>query len=169
MRDMHAQTIASIVYRSLALAEARAPAKMRGAYIAVGAGFDALQAVGKVLATAKQHVLVVDPYMDGEVLFDSALTAAEGVTIRRRRPKRAAEIVILFADGTNKRQIAARLSISRASVRRMLSPVRVPVAVPVVVRYEYGSQNGSYAPALSAGIGQEFLHIAGEFLPGWLA
>jgi len=34
--------------------------------------------------------------------------------------KHAAEIAALFASGTSKRQIAARLNISRASVRRML-------------------------------------------------
>jgi DNA invertase Pin-like site-specific DNA recombinase len=41
--------------------------------------------------------------------------------------KHAAEIATLFAGGTSKRQIAARLSISRASVRRMLTP-RHPIA-----------------------------------------
>ena len=35
--------------------------------------------------------------------------------------KHAREIETLFADGVSKRQIAARLSISRASVRRMLA------------------------------------------------
>ena len=35
--------------------------------------------------------------------------------------KHAGEIETLFADGVSKRQIAARLSISRASVRRMLA------------------------------------------------
>jgi len=36
----------------------------------------------------------------------------------------AAEISALFKDGVSKRQIAARLSISRASVRRMLPAPR---------------------------------------------
>jgi DNA invertase Pin-like site-specific DNA recombinase len=42
--------------------------------------------------------------------------------------KYAAEIVTVFPDGTSKLQIAARLNIIRASVRRMLSSVRVQVA-----------------------------------------
>jgi putative DNA-invertase from lambdoid prophage Rac len=45
-------------------------------------------------------------------------------TVRRH----AAEIVSLFKRGISKRQIAARLSISRASVRRMLPPIRKPLA-----------------------------------------
>lgn len=42
--------------------------------------------------------------------------------------KHAAQIASRFADGTSKRQIAVRPNISRASVRRVLSPVKAPVA-----------------------------------------
>jgi hypothetical protein len=82
LRDLNAQTIAAIVFRALAYAESRAPTTARGAYVAVGAGFDALQAVGKVLATAKNEVLIIDAYMDGKVLTDFASTTHEGIQIR---------------------------------------------------------------------------------------
>lgn len=82
LREQNAHQIAAVVYRTLARAEADAPASARGAFIAVGAGFDALQAIGKVLSTAKQDVLIVDPYMDAKVLTDFASSGPEGVRIR---------------------------------------------------------------------------------------
>jgi len=82
LREQNAHQIMAVLHRSLAAAEANAPASARGAFIAVGASFDALQAIGKVLSTAKQDALIVDPYMDANVLTDFACTAPEGVGIR---------------------------------------------------------------------------------------
>lgn len=82
IRDTNAQQIAAVVYRALAVAEANAPATTRGAFVGVGAAFDALQVIGKVLTEAKRDVLIVDAYMDSKVLTDFAPMAAEGVVIR---------------------------------------------------------------------------------------
>ncbi len=82
IRDSQAQTIMAVVFRALATAESQAPAKVRGSYVAVGAGFDALQAVGKVLGTATKDILIVDPYMGANVLSDFAVTAQTAVAIR---------------------------------------------------------------------------------------
>src|SRR5438132_807897 len=60
-RDQSAQEIEAITYRALAKAEANAPAIARGAFIPAGAGFSALQSVGKVLQEAATDVLIVDP------------------------------------------------------------------------------------------------------------
>lgn len=82
LRDQNAQAIASIVYRALAMAEAKAPIAARGGFVGAGAALDALQVVGKLLAEAKKDALIVDPYMDSKVLTDFAPMAASGVSIR---------------------------------------------------------------------------------------
>ncbi|MEB2352831.1 MAG: hypothetical protein OZ924_15640 [Burkholderiaceae bacterium] len=82
LRGGYAHQIAAIVHRALARVEALVPAAMLGVFIPVGAQFDALQAVGKVLREAKSDVLIVDPYMDARVLTDFAPMVPEGVGIR---------------------------------------------------------------------------------------
>jgi hypothetical protein len=82
LRDSHAQSIAAIVHRALAVAEMNAPAGAKGAFIAAGSSFDAFSAVGKVLARAQGDILIVDPYADGKALTDFAVQASEGVAIR---------------------------------------------------------------------------------------
>lgn len=78
----NAQAIVAIIHRTLALAELRAPASATGAFIAVGSTLSAMTAVGKVLETAQDDVLLVDPYSDHKVLTDFALLAPEDVTVR---------------------------------------------------------------------------------------
>ena len=82
LRENHAHQIVSILNRALARAEMRAPASAQGAFIAVGAGFDALQVIGKVLKAAAKEVLVVDAYMDAKVVTDFLPLVPEGVSIR---------------------------------------------------------------------------------------
>jgi hypothetical protein len=82
IRAINAQSIATIVYTALAKAELNAPAAAQGAFIAAGHTFDAFAAVGKVLATAKKDVLMVDPYADEKALTDYAILAPEKVTVR---------------------------------------------------------------------------------------
>jgi hypothetical protein len=82
IRGINARTIASIVHAALAKAELNAPAAAQGAFIAAGHTFDAFTAVGKVLATAKSDLLMVDPYADEKLLTDYAILAPEKVTIR---------------------------------------------------------------------------------------
>jgi hypothetical protein len=76
------QHIMALLYRALALAELRAPVATQGAFITAGSSFDAMNAVGKVLAMATQDVLIIDPYMDEKTLTDFAALAAERVAIR---------------------------------------------------------------------------------------
>lgn len=78
----HPHQITTILHRALAIAEAAAPAATRGGFIAKGAGFDALQVIGQVLAHATRDAFIVDPYMDRCVFTDFATLAAEGVSIK---------------------------------------------------------------------------------------
>ncbi|MDX1102643.1 phosphatidylserine/phosphatidylglycerophosphate/cardiolipin synthase family protein [Sinorhizobium medicae] len=76
-----AQQVLAIMYRRLAVAELRAPASVRGAFINAGNAFDAIVAVGRVLSSAQQSVRIVDPYMDEKALTDFALLAPERVRL----------------------------------------------------------------------------------------
>jgi hypothetical protein len=77
-----AQTIAEILHRALVMAQANVPPAVQGAVIAVGDGVDAYIAVRKVLATATNDVLLVDPYADAKVLADYAVLAPARVAVR---------------------------------------------------------------------------------------
>jgi hypothetical protein len=81
-REISAASIRMIVHRALALAESRAPASARGAFIGMGNVFDAMAAIGKVLAAASRDVLIVDPYMDEKALTDFAVMIPERTAIR---------------------------------------------------------------------------------------
>lgn len=82
IRPMNAQTITAIVYRALAVAEMKAPAGAKGAFVAAGSAFDAFTAVGKVLARAQGDLLIIDPYADEKVLTNFAVQAQEAVRVR---------------------------------------------------------------------------------------
>ncbi|MFB6414371.1 phosphatidylserine/phosphatidylglycerophosphate/cardiolipin synthase family protein [Bradyrhizobium tunisiense] len=82
LHTQNVQAITAIVHRALANAELVAPASSQGAFIAVGESFSALAAVSKVLAGARQTVLIVDPYADAKALTDFAVLASEGVLVR---------------------------------------------------------------------------------------
>ncbi len=77
-----AHQIKATIYRAFAVVEAQAPAHVRGAFIPVGGSFDAFAAVAKVLKTATQDVLIVDPYLDEVVLTEFAETVPRGVRLR---------------------------------------------------------------------------------------
>jgi hypothetical protein len=76
------EDVARIVYRALAKAALKAPAAIQGSFIPAGHAFDALAAIGKVLGSATQDLLIVDPYMDEKVLTDFAALAPEQVQLR---------------------------------------------------------------------------------------
>jgi hypothetical protein len=78
LRDLNAQQISAIVYRAFAFAEANAPSSARGGFVGVHQDLDALQVVGKLLAEARQDLLIVDPYMDSKVFTDFGPTAPLG-------------------------------------------------------------------------------------------
>ena len=82
MREPQVESMRSILYRALAMAELKAPTGVQGAFIAAGNSFDALSAVTKVLGPASKSVLVVDPYMDEKTLTDFVPLTNEGVQIR---------------------------------------------------------------------------------------
>ena len=81
-REYWAQTIRATVYRALADAEAKAPTAARGGFIGIGAALDALQVVGQVFASAKQDILVIDPYVDSKLFTDFGPTASVGLPLR---------------------------------------------------------------------------------------
>jgi hypothetical protein len=81
-RNKNAHEIIAVLHRALARAESLAPASAQGAFIPVGAQFDTIQVLSKVLSSAKLSVLIIDPYMDSKVLTDFANLAQEGVLIR---------------------------------------------------------------------------------------
>ena len=77
-----AEQIRSVLYRALAAAEFAAPASEQGTFIAAGNELDAYAAITKVLASANDALLIVDPYMDGKALTDFMPGAKEGVMLR---------------------------------------------------------------------------------------
>jgi hypothetical protein len=76
------EEVFTLLHRALAIAELRAPVAAQGAFIPAGGAFDALAAIGKVLASAKSEALIIDPYMDETVLTDFAPMIREGVQIK---------------------------------------------------------------------------------------
>ena len=82
LRPGNAQTIAAIVHQALAEAELNAPARVQATFIAAGHTLDAYAAVGRVLGTAKWHILMIDPYADQKAVTEYAIQAPEVVTVR---------------------------------------------------------------------------------------
>jgi hypothetical protein len=76
------EEITAVLYRSLAVAELKAPESAAGAFIPAGNAFDAFAALGKVLGGAQRDLLVIDPYMDEKILTDFGALPAEPVTLR---------------------------------------------------------------------------------------
>jgi integrase len=64
------------------LGERLTPVVGDGAFIGAGDVLDAYTAIGKVLATAKVGVLIVDPYMDEKAVTEFAPLIASGISIR---------------------------------------------------------------------------------------
>jgi hypothetical protein len=127
LRDGNSHQITAIVYRALATAEANAPAAARGAFIGIGAEFDALKAIGEVLKQANQNVLIVDAYLDEKALTDFAPLAPENVRIRLLSDRASAKMSSLQPAaerwtkqfGTN-RPLELRLSAPRALHDRLI-------------------------------------------------
>jgi hypothetical protein len=59
-----------VIFRALAIVEARAPASSRSGFVGVQQGLDALHMVGRLLSEVRRDVLIVDPYMDSKVFTD---------------------------------------------------------------------------------------------------
>jgi hypothetical protein len=80
----HAQAVekvSSILFRTFACVESKAPPNLQGSYIPAGNAFDALAAVSRVFGTARSELFIVDPYSDEKLLRELAPLAAEGVRL----------------------------------------------------------------------------------------
>ncbi len=82
LRKTHAQQIMSIVHRSFATAELNAPVAIQGTFVPIGHAFDAFSSIGKIVATAKTNVMIVDPYMDEKTVSEFASLVPEKVSIQ---------------------------------------------------------------------------------------
>jgi len=80
--NSYSRRLRTILLRRAAVIELTLPADMQGAFIDVGDSFDALRAVGRVLETATDSVLIVDPYMNHRALDPYVLMVREGVQTR---------------------------------------------------------------------------------------
>lgn len=118
--------IRAVLYRALAAAELAAPASEQGAFIAAGNELDAYAAISKVLGSARQDLLVVDPYMDGKALTDFMTSAAEGVTLRvltdeaTVKPTLAPAVERWTAQFEAKRPLQVRLAPARSLHDRLI-------------------------------------------------
>lgn len=70
------------VYSRLAAAELNSPTEVSGAFIPAKNAHDALSAIGGVLESAQQSVLIIDPYLGGDALKKFIVFARETVPIR---------------------------------------------------------------------------------------
>ena len=82
LKGTAATGIAMVLYRALAEAELAAPTAAQGAFIPAGSSFDAIAALSKVLETATNDVLIVDPYMDDKTLSDFVPLVREQISVR---------------------------------------------------------------------------------------
>lgn len=74
-------TILAVLHRAIAQVELELPANSQGAFIGVGASFDALAAIAKVMSEAQNSILLVDPYGSEKILSRFGVLANEGVKI----------------------------------------------------------------------------------------
>jgi phosphatidylserine/phosphatidylglycerophosphate/cardiolipin synthase-like enzyme len=81
-RPASAERLAGILYRALATVETELPGSFSGAFIPAGNVFDAMAAVGRVFTSAKNELLIVDPYLDEKILTEFASLAPAGVRLR---------------------------------------------------------------------------------------
>ena len=77
MRELH-----GLMYRVLSVAEYNSPAASAGAFIPVGKPLDAFAIIGRILESAKEDALIVDPYMDDKTLTQFATLIPLGIQIR---------------------------------------------------------------------------------------
>ena len=96
-RHIAAAEIYTIVHRALAVAELSAPLGAGGAFIPVGNSFDAFAAVSKILASATNDVLIIDPYMDEVTLTDFGVSVPEKIKLRLMADQQDHKITLIPA------------------------------------------------------------------------
>jgi hypothetical protein len=82
LRARNAETIIGILQRVLVKAELSAPREMQGAVLLIGGDSDAYTVVRRLLGTAVNDALFVEPDAAGKVLADYAILAPERVPVR---------------------------------------------------------------------------------------
>lgn len=117
----------AVMYRVLAQAEYHVPSAMSGAFIPIGQPFDAFAAIGRLISTATQNVLIVDPYMDEKALTDFAVLAPEGVLVRlladehSKKPSLMPAVQRWVTQHGQKRPLEARLASARMLHDRLIA------------------------------------------------
>lgn len=91
-RGMYAHQIYVLLYSLLARSEADSPAEVQGGFLAIDQPFSAHKAIGQVLLSATADILVVDPYLSVEAIWEFATLAAESVTVRMLMDGRRASL-----------------------------------------------------------------------------
>ncbi|XOK10425.1 phosphatidylserine/phosphatidylglycerophosphate/cardiolipin synthase family protein [Agrobacterium tumefaciens] len=125
-RPGYAAKIAAVLHRALAVAEINAPTSVRGAFISAGSAFDAMAAVGRVLAQASVSARIVDPYMDEKALTDFALLGGPSVKIELLADISAVKATLKpavsrwQAQYANDRPLEAKLSAARSLHDRLI-------------------------------------------------
>jgi hypothetical protein len=82
LRAAGARQLMSLLRRALARLELIVPTAVVGAFVPAGDVYEAHKAVGDVLRTANDTVLLVDPCADDSLLSAYAVLAPEAVTVR---------------------------------------------------------------------------------------
>jgi hypothetical protein len=82
LRARNAQTIVNILHRAFAKAELNAPREVRGSVLLIGESLHAYMAVHRLLRTANNNALLVEPDAVGKILADYAILAPDRVTVR---------------------------------------------------------------------------------------
>jgi hypothetical protein len=82
LRARNAETIVKILHGVIAKAELNAPQEVRGSVVLIGENLHPYIAVRRLLGTATNNALLVEPAAIGKLLADYAILAPERVTVR---------------------------------------------------------------------------------------
>jgi hypothetical protein len=82
LRARNVQTIVNILHRAFAKAELNAPREVRGSVLLIGESLHAYMAVHRLLRTANNNALLVEPDAGGKILADYGILAPDRVTVR---------------------------------------------------------------------------------------
>lgn len=81
---LHSRSVSEIfviMHRAVAQAELELPTAARGAFIAVGATFDAMVAITRIMKEVQKGVLFVDPYGDEKILSRFGILLSAGLKV----------------------------------------------------------------------------------------
>lgn len=77
-----AEAVSAIVLRSHAWLELKIAPALQGGFVPVGNALDAYKVLTNIFTSAKNKVLIVDPYMDDKILTEFILAVPENVEIQ---------------------------------------------------------------------------------------